>query len=113
MIGDHFRGGEEGGLNYPILPTAVPLPFVTPPTPVPAIPWQDGAPITLPWNKESFELLKEILKKVQELDTKLGMKECEDPSKVEWIKALEERISKLKHDHGQDTGVSGSLPISE
>jgi hypothetical protein len=58
-------------------------------------PWPTTVPNTLPWNNDSYKLLQEIMIKMKEMDEKLGLKDCEDPKKAEWMKSIEDRLTKL------------------
>lgn len=80
MINDHY--GNHPGSGYGQF--------------VPSIPWGTGLPTGLPWSPESLNDLKEILKRLDELDKKLGLAHCEDPKKAEWLKGLEKRVKKLE-----------------
>jgi hypothetical protein len=62
----------------------------------PQIPFPQSAPITLPWTTDSFKLLQEVMEKLKKLDAKLGLPNCEDPKKVEWMKEIEDRVKKLE-----------------
>lgn len=64
--------------------------------PLNPVPWPQGAPVQLPWSQDAFQLLQEIMKKMKELDEKLGLKDCEDPKKAEWMKAIEERVKRVE-----------------
>ncbi len=44
----------------------------------------------------SLQLLKDILKKVEELDAKTGQPDCEDPAKSKWMRDVEKRLKKLE-----------------
>lgn len=66
--------------------------------PIPGDKWNEAAPPSLPWTPESFDLLKDILTKVEELDKKLGLINCEDPAKAAWMKKIEERLKMLEND---------------
>lgn len=59
-------------------------------------PWPQTLPQTLPWTEDALRDLKDILKKVDSLDKKLGLAECEDPKKAEWMKSIENRLKKLE-----------------
>ena len=65
----------------------------------PIQPWPQVAPVTLPWDQTTYNLLQEIMKKMKELDEKLGLPNCEDPKKAEWMKSIEKRLKKLEHSH--------------
>lgn len=43
---------------------------------------------------DSYQLLREILDKLKELDEKLGEKDCEDPRKGEWLKDMERKFER-------------------
>ena len=58
--------------------------------------WPQAAPPQLPWTPETMQLLKDIMEKMKQLDTKLGLADCEDPKKAEWMKSIEDRIAKLE-----------------
>lgn len=88
FISDHYRD--------PYRYQRPPQPLVPPPLPQP-IPWPTGLPpSSLPWTREALDQLKDILKRLDALDKKLGLAECEDPKKAEWMKGIEERIAKLE-----------------
>jgi hypothetical protein len=63
---------------------------------VPIQPWPQTAQESLPWTDETFKLLKDIMEKMKALDTKLGLPDCEDPKKAEWMKSIESRLKKLE-----------------
>ena len=63
------------------------------PTPVP---WPSGIPYTLPWTPEALSYLKDILKRLDDLDKKLGLAHCEDPKKALWMKSIEKRVAKME-----------------
>lgn len=58
--------------------------------------WPQAAPHELPWTPETMQLMKEIMEKMKLLDSKLGLKDCEDPKKAEWMRSIEDRIAKLE-----------------
>src|SRR5690242_2287452 len=58
--------------------------------------WPHTVPPSLPWNQDSFKLLQEIMEKMKTLDEKLGLANCEDPNKAEWMKSIEERLKALE-----------------
>ena len=60
------------------------------------MPWPSTVPTGLPWSPESFNLLQEIMEKMKQLDDKLGLANCEDPKKAEWMKSIEARLKKLE-----------------
>jgi hypothetical protein len=68
-----------------------------PTLPVPQpVPWPVHVPVTLPWTPDAFADLKEILKRLDALDKKLGLEHCEDPKKAEWMAEIEERLKRLE-----------------
>ena len=60
------------------------------------IPWPSTVPATLPWSFDTFEQLKDIIKRLDSLDKKLGLEHCEDPSKALWMEAIEKRLAELE-----------------
>jgi len=44
------------------------------------------------WDPSSLKDFKDLIEKAKELDTKLGQPDCEDPSKADWMKQMEERF---------------------
>jgi hypothetical protein len=58
--------------------------------------WPKEAPATLPWTPEAYKLLQDIMERMKKLDEKLGLPDCEDPKKAEWMKSVEQRIKKLE-----------------
>ena len=58
--------------------------------------WPQAAPPTLPWTQDSYLLLQELMKKMKELDEKLGLANCEDPKKAEWMKSIQDRLAALE-----------------
>lgn len=48
------------------------------------------------WNRSNWGEYQEILHRLGELDKKLGEPNCETPDKLEWQKAIEERLRKLE-----------------
>ena len=74
------------------------------PAPVP-FDWLKAAPTTLDWTPEALKLLKEIMAKVKELDTKLGLPDCEDPKKAEWMQTIEARLKALEAAEASRAGL--------
>ena len=64
--------------------------------PAPALPWVPALPPSLPWTAEALAELKEIIKRLDMLDKKLGLEHCEDPKKAEWMQQIEERLRRLE-----------------
>lgn len=48
------------------------------------------------WTRPAFDEYKEILRRIEALDTKLGQPDCVDPAKEAWMKQVEERLSQLE-----------------
>ena len=76
------------GDAYGRYPGTVPQPVV--------IPWPTGLPAGLPWDREAFDMLKDIMARLDKLDKKLGLEECEDPEKTKWMKGIEKRLKALE-----------------
>ena len=51
---------------------------------------------TVQWNYNNFNEFKEILKRLEALDAKLGQPDCETPEKTAWMKEVEERLAALE-----------------
>lgn len=83
MVSDHYRDDNFKPADYKVVPYA-------------PMPWPETTPVTLPWNQDSFKLLQEIMEKMKQLDEKLGLANCEDPKKAEWMKTIEKRLAKLE-----------------
>lgn len=66
------------------------------PMPAPPMPWEEKVPSSLPWTRDALADLKEILKRLDTLDKKLGLEHCEDPKKAEWMQQIEERLKRLE-----------------
>jgi hypothetical protein len=83
-IGDYYQ-------RWPQQPNTAPIqPF----------PWPQAAPAELPWTREALDALKAILEAVKALDAKLGLPDCEDPKKLEWMESVERRVKALEDDKG-------------
>lgn len=48
------------------------------------------------WTQPVFNEYQEILRRLGELDKKLGEPDCEDPEKATWMKAIEDRLAALE-----------------
>lgn len=48
------------------------------------------------WTRPVFNEYQEILKRLAALDEKLAQPDCVDPSKAEWMKAIEQRLNALE-----------------
>jgi len=51
-----------------------------------------------PWTPAVYNEFQEILKRLEELDKKLGQPHCEDPAKAAWMREVEERLAKLEEE---------------
>ena len=76
--------------------------------PAQPIPWPSGVPDTLPWTNDTFKELKDIIKRLDELDKKLGLEHCEDPKKAKWMKKIEKRLRQLEHQKATSLPHGGS-----
>jgi len=50
------------------------------------------------WTRDTFAEYKEIIRRLEELDRKMGEPNCERPGKRAWMKKVEERLAKLEAD---------------
>ena len=80
MITDHYRDLQQWQQPHAL----------------PAIQWPPALPPTLPWTREAVDEFKEIIKRLDALDKKLGLEHCEDPKKAEWMQAIEARLKALE-----------------
>jgi hypothetical protein len=48
------------------------------------------------WTLPAFNEFQEILKRIADLDAKLGQPDCVDPAKEAWMGRVEERLRKLE-----------------
>lgn len=48
------------------------------------------------WTPDTWSQYQEILRKIEELDKKLGEPECHDPEKATWMKDIEDRLKALE-----------------
>lgn len=64
--------------------------------PIQPMPWPQTVPQTLPWSPDAFKLLQEIMEKMKQLDDRLGLADCEDPKKAEWMKDIEKRLKNVE-----------------
>lgn len=48
------------------------------------------------WTRPVFNEYHEIIRRLGELDAKLGQPDCEDPAKAAWMRDIEERLSKIE-----------------
>lgn len=77
-FGDRWNTYPNGTWPRPVAPFAQPEPMA--PT---------------PWTRDSFDEFKEILKRLEALDAKLGEPDCEDPAKAAWMQDVEARLEAL------------------
>lgn len=84
MIGDHHFRYDPPWRN-PLLPSQPIAPFV----PAPIYPFD-----TKPWSLERLKEFEDMLRRVKELEDKLGCP-CE-PNKADYLGLLKERIEKLE-----------------
>ena len=81
MMGDQYR-------------KVWPDPYIIPQ--MPYYPPQPGTTITFTPTKEetALDLLEQLMALAKKLDKVLGLPDCEDPEKTEWIKEVRERVRK-------------------
>jgi len=48
------------------------------------------------WTTTTFNEYQEILRRLEELDRKLGQPACEDPVKAAWMEDVEKRLQQLE-----------------
>ena len=79
MVYDHYGSGGSIPNN----------PFIIPPG-------NPNVSPNLPWTPDLLGEMKKIVKQIEDLDKKLGLGECADPKKADWMKAIEERLAALE-----------------
>lgn len=55
------------------------------------------------WTTDTWKSYKDVLEKAAEFDKVADQPDCEDPHKTEWMRAIEERITKLESGTGSAT----------
>ena len=58
--------------------------------------WPIALPATLPWNEDILKQLKEVIERVDRIDKALGLPDCHDPKKAEWMKSVEKQVKKKR-----------------
>lgn len=48
------------------------------------------------WNQGLYLEFQLLLTRMAEIDRKLGLADCEDPSKQEWMRNIEKRLEKIE-----------------
>ena len=48
------------------------------------------------WTRPMFNEYNELIRRLDEIDKKLGLANCEDPEKAAFIKRIEKRLNKLE-----------------
>jgi hypothetical protein len=49
------------------------------------------------WTRPAFSEYQEILKRIADLDAKLGQPDCVDPAKEAWMREVEKRLAQLEN----------------
>jgi hypothetical protein len=81
--------------------TPKPLPDTMPIT-IPVQPWSPWTPAPTPlpgpapWTQEQYDQAIEILRKVKEMEERLGGCPCEDASKMDFLKEIAERLARIE-----------------
>ena len=60
------------------------------------------------WTLDTWQLFNQVLRRLDELDRKLGQPDCHDPRKAEWMRSVEERLRCLEE---AATSPVVSLPV--
>lgn len=77
-IGDYGRG-----VPWPNVPNQPPQP-------------QPVYPQTPAWDRETFEMFKELLELGRKWDKQAGQPDCDVPDKLDWMEEVERRLKKLE-----------------
>lgn len=48
------------------------------------------------WTRSAFNEFREVIRRLEEIDRKLGQPDCEDPAKAAWMREVEARLDKLE-----------------
>ncbi len=48
------------------------------------------------WTRPLFSEYQEIIRRIEQLDTKLSQPDCPDPAKAAWMRDVEERLMALE-----------------
>jgi hypothetical protein len=48
------------------------------------------------WTPPVWADYKEVLRRLESLDAKLGQPDCEDPAKAAWMREVEQRLARLE-----------------
>jgi hypothetical protein len=48
------------------------------------------------WTRPVFSEYQEVLRRLADLDAKLGQPDCEDPAKAAWMREVEARLASLE-----------------
>ena len=54
------------------------------------------------WNPVIYNDFSELIRKLDEIDRKLGLPDCHDPKKAEFMKSVEERLKRLEDQRADD-----------
>ena len=60
------------------------------------------------WTRPAFNEYQEILRRIADLDAKLGQPDCVDPAKEAWMREVEQRLSALE---AQPRLSESSIPL--
>lgn len=63
-----------------------------------------------PWTRDQYDQAVKILQSVKEMEHKLGGCPCEDPSKMDFLRQIEER---LNSERKADGSACEDCPVSE
>ena len=58
--------------------------------------WPQALPSTLPWNQDILDELKKVMERIDRIDKALGLPECHDPKKAEWMNKIEKQVKRKK-----------------
>jgi len=111
MFADHLHKYIPDGPLTPVpyTPTGPIQPW-PPWTPIQPLP-QPPAPQPSLWTREQYEEAMDILRRIKEMEDRLGGCPCEEPGKLDFLKAIEERLTRLEQ--AQKEAEDGREPSSE
>jgi len=48
------------------------------------------------WTRPAFNEFQEVIRRLDDLDKKLGQPDCHDPQKAAWMEEVEHRLQKIE-----------------
>lgn len=48
------------------------------------------------WTSDTYSQFLQLMAKLQQIDAKLGLPNCEDQEKLKWMKSIEDRLANIE-----------------